>query len=310
MEVDRSELMLGYVEPYYRESRLYKAQNNAKGQEFNILHTIIEDLPNQFNPQTATWGLRLWEELLDIDRGESDIERRRNQVLLKILSSQMITPIIFERILKNVTGTDIKYLNNVAAYTFEVYIISKDTTFGFDYNMIRKLIEDIKPAHLAYRLIGKYQAEVFPQIKYSNCLFMISEFYPRYNLQPIYLNGSWPLGGIYFVNGNKTILSMDFYPVYISFLSSLINPPELYLREHFIGNAYVKCQEYKSHLFIVDQVAVRPFTDSTIRFKESWSGVVSFSSQLCIEKDLWYLDGIKNLDGSMFLDADSWAYEL
>lgn len=149
MEVDRSELMLGYVEPYYRESRFYTAQNNAKGQEFNILHAIVEELPNQFNPQTATWGLRLWEELLDIDRGENDLEGRRGQVLLKMVASQMMTPITLERLLKSITKTEVIVTNNVAPYTFSVDI-STDTNVPVNYSNIIKVLEEVKPAHLAY----------------------------------------------------------------------------------------------------------------------------------------------------------------
>ena len=61
MEISRADLMMGYVESYYRESLFYTAQNNAKGEELDIIHAIIEDMPNQFNPQTATWGLGLWD---------------------------------------------------------------------------------------------------------------------------------------------------------------------------------------------------------------------------------------------------------
>lgn len=86
MEISRSEEMLKYVEGYYRESKYYLAQNNAKGEELNISHAILEDLPNQFNPQTATWGLRLWDELLEIDGGIQTVEDHRAKVIMKLIA--------------------------------------------------------------------------------------------------------------------------------------------------------------------------------------------------------------------------------
>ena len=37
MEISRADLMMGYVESYYRESLFYTAQNNAKGEELDII---------------------------------------------------------------------------------------------------------------------------------------------------------------------------------------------------------------------------------------------------------------------------------
>lgn len=146
---DRSAEMLKYVSGYYSYSKHYLAHNNAKGQEFDIIRSIVDDMPNQFNPQTATWGLRLWEEFLDLDGEGKSIEERRNQIILKSLTSY-ITPISLERLLKSITKTNVWVTNNIAPYTFSVEI-STDNNVAINYDNIVKVVEDVKPAHLAYR---------------------------------------------------------------------------------------------------------------------------------------------------------------
>ena len=157
MEISRADLMMGYVESYYRESLFYTAQNNAKGEELDIIHAIIEDMPNQFNPQTATWGLGLWEEMLGIGRGTEDITERRSRIMMKLLTLQRITPISLERLIKNVAGANVDIIRNIAPYTFQVRI--RDDSLDCNSGLIRWVVEDYKEAHMAF-----YQAYYLGQI--------------------------------------------------------------------------------------------------------------------------------------------------
>lgn len=147
---NRSEEMLKYVPGYYRNSKHYLAHNNAKGGEFDIIRAIIDDMMNQFNPQTATWGLKLWEEFLDLDGENKSIEERRNQIILKTLTSY-ITPISLERLLKGIVKTDVWVTNNVAPYTFSVEI-STDNNVAVNLGNVIQVVEEVKPAHLAYEM--------------------------------------------------------------------------------------------------------------------------------------------------------------
>lgn len=82
-----SERMMQYVPGYYGTSRIYRAQNDAKGIEFDLINQILEELPLQFEPATATWGLFIWERLygLPIQTG-TDYEARRAPVLARVLN--------------------------------------------------------------------------------------------------------------------------------------------------------------------------------------------------------------------------------
>lgn len=157
--MDRVEEMLKYVESYYRNSRFYIAQNNAKGQEFNMIHAVIEDLPNQFNPQTATWALRLWEELYNLESVGS-IAERRMQILSKMSVLQNVTPISLERLIKRLYHVSVSIIRNIEPYRFKLEIDYGDKGMDLaDLRAVRKLIEEYKEAHMAYGLLGNCNIE-------------------------------------------------------------------------------------------------------------------------------------------------------
>lgn len=160
---NRSAEMLKYVPGYYRNSKHYLAHNNAKGGEFDIIRAIIDDMMNQFNPQTATWGLKLWEEFLNLDGENKGIEERRNQIILKTLTSY-ITPISLERLLKGIVKTDVWVTNNVAPYTFSVEI-STDNNVTVNLGNVIKVVEEVKPAHMAYEMYFSSNAAIMVSIE-------------------------------------------------------------------------------------------------------------------------------------------------
>lgn len=212
MEINRAEMMLNYVESYYRESRLYTVQNNAKGQEFNIIHTILEDLPKQFHPQTATWGLRLWEELLDIKSSNSNsLEERRGEAILKIMSSQTMTPIRLERVLENVTKTEVKVINNIAPYTFAVEIAADENIIQTNFANIRKIIEDIRPAHLAFLTSVFFLIEVLCKMNYRSELILETEYAIFPKILKNYLDGIIKMDGSHRLNSYKEKRIFELY---------------------------------------------------------------------------------------------------
>lgn len=157
---DRSAEMLRYVPGYYRESKFYNAQNTAKGYEFDILRTIIDDFYYQFNPQTATWCLGLWEELLGIKSENRGIEERRTNIMANIMLLPKITPISLERLISSVTGTKVRVINNVAPYVFAIDIYTEEKPTYINYDSVVNLVEDVKPAHLAYETYFSFPVKV------------------------------------------------------------------------------------------------------------------------------------------------------
>lgn len=215
-EPDRSEEMLQTVPQYYRGSKHYLAQNNAKGQEFNIMRAIIDDMPNQFNPQTATWGLRFWEEFLEITPtyGEALAVRRLN-VLKKSSSIKKVTPISLERMIWNMAQARVSIIRNVARYTFRVYLHEESVDESI--SAIREVVEEYKEAHMAYNMA------VFLGTIHTN-----EKFLPKVTHRMVmFWYADWILNGRYRMDGQR-LLDTVFPPLY-----RMINRLNVYHNELF-----------------------------------------------------------------------------
>lgn len=195
MGLNRADEMLKYAENYYINSRYYLAQNNAKGGEFNLIHAIIEDIPNQFNPQTATWSLRLWEDLLGIEGGIEDISKQRTQVLLRLMTLQRITPNALKQLIKRVANANVDILRDVAPYTFQVRI--REDSLDCDNKLILRIIEDYKEAHTAFYQVYNLGQSIIEEKYYFKIINRITMFW--FDEDGI-LNGSFLIDGSKLLN--------------------------------------------------------------------------------------------------------------
>jgi len=148
MNTSRTEEMLNYVPNYYKNSKYYLAHNNAKGKEFDIIRIIIDDMSNQFNPQTATWGLKFFEELYNIEPSPTNnVEKRRAEIIKEGLNDKQITPYSLEKMVKAILGSDISIIRDIRPYTFQVVLNNMSNVSD-----VWRLIEDYKEAHTQCKL--------------------------------------------------------------------------------------------------------------------------------------------------------------
>lgn len=98
--------MLSYVTPgFYDKSYVGKWMFQVMGLEYDTALKLAEELPQQFFPETATWGL-CWHEIkwgLPVQENISYQERRQAIYEKRDYHSPM-TPYIMERYLENATG--------------------------------------------------------------------------------------------------------------------------------------------------------------------------------------------------------------
>ena len=157
---DRISEMLSYVQSYYRESRIYLNQNKAKGEEFNILRTLIDDLVNQFTPQTSTWLLKSWEEYCGIPVNESDsIEERRARVLSKISLITPMTPKGMETVVYGAVKLQSKIIDNIRPYTMQIVVYANGVN-PINLDALEAAVEEAKPAHLAFEVCIEIKGEI------------------------------------------------------------------------------------------------------------------------------------------------------
>ena len=153
------------VSPIYEDSILMQSIFNAIGNEADLSVELGDEILRQLFPQTAdSWGLSIWEQRLGLVTNISEsIEKRRKKIIAKFQTKFIITPEKMAFIIKNYTGIEPLIEENVAPYTFDVYLKTY-TMFSDVLSDVRNAIKTIKPSHLAYNLIMQYVTKVIINI--------------------------------------------------------------------------------------------------------------------------------------------------
>ena len=343
---------------FYDRSYIGKWIFQVMGQEIEAAKKYIEELPEQAFPKSATWGIVYQEQKYGIPENTGmTLEERRRQIMIQKILSPM-NPAFLERQIGLIVGHDcVEVIEDNQEYAFRVEILETDVTVA-SYPDVRKFIRKVKPSHLALLLVGRYWSEFPIDISYADRLYMLSEFYPRNNLQWLLLDGTWELSGEYMLGGYKTGTLADFYPMRARYLSSYkINGSigggrlqiagefreylkaqgrclellsETEVKESYLLSAKMEglCAVSKnadSYLETIGKVEekvsaeAKPFsliTEEVVseEYEERFNSVsecgaeIKSGSRLCVEVDLWYLDGAELLDGSHSLKAEIIEY--
>jgi hypothetical protein len=146
-----SKRMISRVSPIYERSYVAKWLYEVMGQEVDDAEIRFSELREQANPETATWGLCYWEQRYGIEVDESrSLAARRAAVVSKRGTRAPMNPARIEEILSSMSGRKIRVEENVAPYTFRVYVENGE---GFvDYDAIVRKLKKVKPSHLTFEV--------------------------------------------------------------------------------------------------------------------------------------------------------------
>lgn len=146
----------GLLPFYYDEIREMQAIIAAEGVELDAAADEVEKLPQQFNPETATVAVPLWERELGIpqDAGKP-LDQRRSVVISKMRGSGTVTRAMIENVAVAYDKGEVEVSEDTENYKVTVTFIS---TRGVPANLndIKNAIQDIMPAHLAIEFIFTY----------------------------------------------------------------------------------------------------------------------------------------------------------
>lgn len=145
---------------FYDNSYVGKWIFQVIGQEYDTAGEIVEDLPKQFFPETATWGL-MYHELkwgLPI-RDNLPYEERRRLIYQKRDFKAPMTPFGMETYLRNAIGFEVHILDchDAGEYGFhpEHPNIFKAVFIGdgtLNTKVVRELLDKIKQSHTTYTI--------------------------------------------------------------------------------------------------------------------------------------------------------------
>ncbi|MCL6459145.1 MAG: YmfQ family protein [Gorillibacterium sp.] len=148
--------LMQYLPTYYDTSRVMFELQDSEAEEIRLLLDALDDILIQFFVDTATWGLTNWEfELgLTTDSSQSYV-RRREMIKAKLRGAGTTTPEMIQRVSSAFSGGEVVVENVPGEYRFIVRFVG---ILGIPPNMpgLIQMIEEIKPAHLAYEFAYTY----------------------------------------------------------------------------------------------------------------------------------------------------------
>lgn len=152
-----------YLPDYYRWIREFQQITCTEGEEIDQLKSGIDELLDQFSIDTATWGLSLWESELGLAVDPTKpTEWRRERIKAKLRGAGTTTKQMIQNAAAAFSGGEVDVIEYPSEYRFEVKFIGVK---GIPPNMAGfiEMLEQIKPAHLAYSF--KYTYTVWNAVK-------------------------------------------------------------------------------------------------------------------------------------------------
>lgn len=158
--------LLKYITPLLREVPEFKAWNDICGYELGLLKLDADELLKQMFVDTSTWGLIYWENQygIPVDLNKS-YEDRREVIKAKLRGSGTTTVQMIKNTAEAFSGGECNVIQHPENYSFTVQFVGIK---GIPKNMgaFKQMLEDIKPAHLAYDF--KYTYTVWNFLKDKN----------------------------------------------------------------------------------------------------------------------------------------------
>lgn len=161
--------MLGYVtEGFYDTSYVGKWIYQVMGLAYDAALGFVEDFPDQFFPETATWGLMYHEVKWGLPVRENlSYEERRRLIFLKRDCRAPMTPYWMEKYLAEATGFEVRIadVNDPGEYgfiaphpnVFKAYLLGEGT---LDSKLVHRILDQLKQSHTVYKVNDRAEMQI------------------------------------------------------------------------------------------------------------------------------------------------------
>lgn len=152
---NRKQEMLDSLPPYYQESPEANAIMRGNASEIERKRAEAQDLLDQMFVSTATWGLDYWDRVLDLAPApRMSTRKRRERIIAKLRGAAPATIGYLTNLVNSfVQNGDAHIEEHATEYTFNA-VIPIDGKNKIDTGDIYGAIEEVKPAHLNFGIIG------------------------------------------------------------------------------------------------------------------------------------------------------------
>ena len=322
--------MLSYVsDGFYDNSYVGRWLFQAMGIEYDAALEIVSDLPYQFFPETATWGLTYHEIKWGLPVRENlSYEERRRLICQKRDYRAPITPYRMEKYLNDATGFKVRIADAedpgeygyVAQHpnVFKAYFLGEGT---LNVQTVRTMLNDLKQSHTSYTINDRTEIELdcrtLEEIRLRKIIFsMATPFWDCY-----VLNGDWLLDGSVILNARRRynlVLGFkyfmgDFYTPQSAGLPTILFSAQLNTSEDMsveteirIGADFFSLSMWKGLQAAIKNAAVGFYNLNvfkaaiTTRYVQHTASTARAKAIVSLHTDFWrtlYLNGEITLDG-------------
>ena len=139
-----------YLPPFIRESKEMRELLSAEQAVADSIYAAMSAAQKEFSPFTLTdSGAALYEEFLGLGIGEAfDLERRRDRIKTRLMTSAPITKKLMEETVKKAGGVDAQVTENPDDLTFTVKFVGVQGVPRYIED-VKKEVEKIRPFHLS-----------------------------------------------------------------------------------------------------------------------------------------------------------------
>jgi hypothetical protein len=148
IESPRGQVMRSYLPGLYAEGGTLDDLLESLGAEFDLVREAVTDTLNQFYVRTATWGLDLWEDELQLTANPSlTTDQRRDRIVAKLQGTGTPTIALVEQIVAIFHGGVAYAIQDEASYSVIIKFIS---LLGVLATLpdVQQAIREVLPAHL------------------------------------------------------------------------------------------------------------------------------------------------------------------
>lgn len=156
VERDIRRSMFDYGPKMYEELNESVEIIETEAIEFELLHTRIADVLNQFNVASSTWGLKAYEFDVGVTTNlNKPIDQRKSVVVSKLRGAGVTTRTLIENVAEAYANANVEVTEDNPHYNVIVKFVG---VLGIPPNMddLERSLREIIPAHMIYTLVFTY----------------------------------------------------------------------------------------------------------------------------------------------------------
>lgn len=136
---------------FLRSSPEFADLQAALQPEMDALRARLEDMAEQLELETATWGLDLWEETLGLTAGRSmGLRARRARIAGKLRGAGTSTVEAVRQVVQSFTGGEVVVIEHPREFRVELRFRSER---ALDLSQVSTALREMLPAHLVFGLV-------------------------------------------------------------------------------------------------------------------------------------------------------------